>query len=102
GKVGIAAGRWDFEGMQDRGFGRHIDICHVGVPDGLAVAQISDWLAIFDNVGNNIELRMFFVERLSIGVWARWIEFAEVLAECNELRVRERLSVEHHNKAFVP
>src|SRR5208337_1114940 len=68
----------------------------------LAVAQIPDRLAVLDDVGNDVELRMLLDERLAIWVRARRIELAEPSAECNELRIRQLLPLQHHDKALAP
>jgi hypothetical protein len=88
--------------MQHGGFGRHLDIGHIGVPHGLPVAEISDRFAVFDDVGNDVELRMLLVERLSVRVRPRRIELSEVLTERDELRVRELLPMEHDHQPFTP
>src|SRR6516225_8673671 len=88
--------------MQDGGLGRYFDIGHVGVPDRLSVSQISNWLAVLDDIGDDVEFRMLLVERLAVWVWSRRIELAEVLAERDEFRIGELLSTEHHNKPIAP
>ena len=101
GKVSVAATGRNFQGVQDRGLGRHFDVCHVGMPNRLAVAQISDRLAAFHHIGDDVELGVFLVERLAVRVWSRRVEFAEVLAEGDELRVGELLATEDHNQPFA-
>src|SRR5207244_4220126 len=67
-----------------------------------AVAEVADRLAVFDDIGNDVKLRMLLVERLAVRIWAGGIELAEILAKGNELRVRKLLPVENDHKPFVP
>jgi len=62
------------------------------MPDRLAVAEIAHRLAVLDHVGDDVELRMRFVEGFTVGIGPGRIELSEILAEGNELRVREILS----------
>src|SRR5215475_7593705 len=87
-KIRVAAVGWNFKRMQYSGFGRHIDVGHVGMPYGLAIAEIADRFTIFDNVGDDVNFWEFLVERLSIRIWSGRIEFSKVFAEREELWVR--------------
>src|SRR5262249_40270000 len=89
GEIGLAAGvlRRDFERVENRGLGRHIDKGHVGVPDRLAVPEISDRLAVLDHVGDYVYFRKFFEGRPAIRIWRGRVEFAKVFAECEKLRI---------------
>ncbi len=104
GEIGIAARlrRRHLERMQHGGLGRHVDVGHVGMPHGLAVAEIADRLAVLDDVGDHVELRVLLVERLAVGVRSGRIELAEIPAEGDELRVGERLPVEHDHEPVAP
>ena len=88
--------------MKHCGFGRHVDIRHIGMPYGLAIAEIADRLAVFDDVGDDVDLRVLLVERLPVGVRPRRIELPEVPAEGEKLRVRETLAAENDDDLFAP
>jgi len=47
------------------------------MPDGLAIAQVSDRLAVFHHIGDNIELGIFLVEWFPVRIRPGWIKFAE-------------------------
>src|SRR5262245_35982645 len=82
GEVSVAgAAPWHFEGIQDGSLRRHIDIGHIGMPDGFAGAKIADWLAVLDDVGDNVDLWKLLVERLAIRIRPGRIEFAKLAAE---------------------
>src|SRR5262249_39297849 len=88
--------------MQHRRLGRQVDVSHVSMPDRLAITQISDWLAVLDHVGDDVEFRMRLVEWFAVGVWSGRIELSEVLAEGDELRIRETLPVKDDDKPLLP
>ena len=69
GKMGVAADGRYFQRMQHRGLRRHVDIGHIGVPDGLAIAEIADRLTIHDDVGDDIELRKDHTQRFAQVLW---------------------------------
>src|ERR1700716_1981810 len=103
-EIGVAARlRWrHFERVQHRSLGRYVHIGHVSMPHRLTVAEISDRLAVFDDVRDDIQLWVFLVERLAVGIRPRWIELSEVLTEGDELRVRELLAMEDDDEPLAP
>ncbi len=102
GEIGVAAafGRY-FQGVEDGGFGRHVDIGHVGVPDRFTRAEIADWPAVLNDVGDDIDLGKFLVERLAIGIGAGRIQLAEIRAEGEQLRIGEALIARHDHEMAV-
>jgi hypothetical protein len=72
------------------------------MPHGLAIAEISDRLAVFDDVGDDVDLRVQLVERLPVGVRPRRIKLSKVPAEGEKLRIRETLAAENNDKSFAP
>ena len=51
------------------------------MPDGLAGTKIADRLAVFDDVGDDVDFRKLLVKRLAIRVRPGRIEFAKLAAE---------------------
>src|SRR5580704_17519301 len=72
------------------------------MPDRLAVAKIAHRPAVLDHVGDDVEFRMRLVERFAVGVRPRRIELSELLAEGNELWIRETLPMEDDDKPLAP
>src|SRR5277367_1058826 len=72
------------------------------MPNGFAVAEIADRLAVLDHVGNDVEFGMFLIEGLAVRIWARRIELTEIPAEGDKLRIREILPVKNHDKPLAP
>ena len=72
------------------------------MPDRLAIAEIADRLAVLDDVGDDVELRVLLEERLAVGVGPGRIELSEISAEGDELRIREVLPMEHDDKPLAP
>jgi len=72
------------------------------MPHRLTVAEISDRLAVFDDVRDDIQLWVFLVERLAVRIRPRWIEFSEVPTEGEELWVRELLAMEDDYEPLTP
>jgi hypothetical protein len=65
-------------------------------------SKIADRLAVLDDVGDDVEFRMLLVEWFSVGIGPRGVEVAKIFAERDELRVGQRLSMEHHHQPFAP
>jgi hypothetical protein len=72
------------------------------MPHGFAVAEIADWFAVLDHVRNHVELGVFFIEGLTVGIRTRWIELTKIPAESDELGIRERLPMEDDDKSLTP
>jgi hypothetical protein len=72
------------------------------MPHRLTVAEISDRLAVFDDVRDDIQLWVFLVERLAVRIRPRWIELSEVPTEGDELWVRELLAMEDDDEPLTP
>ena len=72
------------------------------MPHRLTVAEISDRLAVFDDVRDDIQLWVFLVERLAVRIRPRWIELSEVPTEGDELWVREFLAMENDDEPLTP
>src|SRR6476646_8346478 len=103
-EIGVAARlRWrHFERVQHRSLGRYVHIGHVSMPHRLTVAEISDRLAVFDDVRDDIQLWVVFVERLAVRIRPRWIELSKVPTEGDELWVRELLAMENDDEPLTP
>src|SRR6476619_6855972 len=91
-----------FQRVESGSLGRFVDVGHIGMPDGLAGAKITYRSAVDDDVGNDVDLRKRFVERLAIGVWAGWIELAKLSTEGQELRIGETLPPRDDYQARLP
>jgi len=72
------------------------------VPHRLAIAEISDRLAVFDNIRDDVEFGVILEERLAIGIGARRVELTEILAEGDQLRIGEFLIVEDDDLPLAP
>src|SRR5262245_21908230 len=72
------------------------------MPHRLAVAELSDRFAIFDDVREEVQFGILLVERLAVGIRSGRIEFSEIPAEGDELEVRELLAVENDDKPLAP
>jgi hypothetical protein len=72
------------------------------MPDRLAVAQIADRLVVLDHVGNDVDFRKFLEEGPAIRIGRRRVERAEILAEGEEVRIREPLLMRHDDEPAAP
>src|SRR5215471_18004422 len=70
GKISVAAcfRRRNLQRVQHRGLGRHLHVSHVSVPHRLAIAEISDWLAVFDNIRDTVKSGGTLKKRLAKGI----------------------------------
>jgi hypothetical protein len=72
------------------------------VPHRLAIAEIPDGLAAFDNIRDDVEFGVILEERLAIGIGTRRVELAKILAEGDQLRIRKCLVVEDDDQSLAP
>ena len=95
GEPGVAAGRRDFQRIEHRCVGRHVEIAHVGVPDGLAVTQRADRIALgVEHVGDDVDVGIARWADAATLLVGRRIEFAEAAAEGQQVVVAERLAAQ--------
>ena len=67
----------NFQGEQHTRLGRGGQVGHIGVPDCLAMAQAADRHAVFDDVGNDINLRHPVCDPSAVLLVRRMIQLAE-------------------------
>jgi hypothetical protein len=79
-----------------------VNVRHVGVPNGLSSAEISNWPAIFDDIRYDVDLGKFLTERLAVRVRAWRIEFAEAPAKSKKLGIRKMLSADQKDEPLPP
>src|SRR5262249_48837944 len=82
--------------------GRHLHVRHISVPHRLAIAEISDRLAVFDHIRDDVEFGVTLEKRLAIGIGPRRVELTKILAEGDQLRIGEFLIVEDDDQPLAP
>src|SRR5882672_6187943 len=73
---------------------RHVEIRHIGVPDGLTVTQAADLLPVYLDVGDNVDFRQALDKAAAVLLDRRPIEIAQAAAERDQILVAERLAAE--------
>ena len=81
---------------------RFLAIGHVGVPNRLAGSQRSDGRATFNDIGDDVHLRLAGEPGAAELVDRGIVELAEALAERNLLLVRHLLVAEQQDQVLVP
>ncbi len=100
---GVAAGRRDFQREQHRGVGRRVEIAHVCVPDGLAVAERADRISVpVEHVRHDIDVGIAGRADPAAFLVGRRVEFAEAAAERQEIVVGELLAGQQDHRMAMP
>jgi sodium-dependent dicarboxylate transporter 2/3/5 len=98
----VAAHRWNFEGIERARFRWLWQVRHVGMPDGLAGAEAADGDAVFDDVRDDVNLRMALDEPAAVLLDRRLIERSEPPAEGNQIVVAELLVANEQHRVVEP
>ena len=72
------------------------------MPHRFSIAEISNRLAVFDNIRDDVEFGVILEERLAIGIGTRRIELTKILAEGDQLRIQQFLVVEDDDQPLAP
>lgn len=93
-----------FDRVEHRGFGGQVEVAHVGVPRGLAVAERADGLpAAVEDVGHDVELREALEVDSPVLLDRGEVEGAELAREGQELlRGQVMLPSEQEDAVVVP
>jgi solute carrier family 13 (sodium-dependent dicarboxylate transporter), member 2/3/5 len=101
-EVRVAAARRDLERVERAGLWRIGQVRHVGVPHRLTGAEAADGDAVFNDVGDHVDLRMAFDETPAVLLYGRLIESAVAPAERDQVAVGKVLIAKQHDRVFKP
>jgi sodium-dependent dicarboxylate transporter 2/3/5 len=98
----VAARMWNFECIERARFGWIGQVRHVRVPHGLAGTEAADGDAVFDDVRDDVDLRMTVYEPTAILLDGRVVERAESAAEGDQIVVSELLVAKQQDRVIEP
>ena len=98
----VASERRHFERIENARLWRHLEIRHVSVPHGFAVAEAADRLAVHLDVGNDVNLREALDETAARFLNWRPVEIPQATAEGDQFLITEPLIADQHNRILVP
>ena len=90
-----------FQRVEQRGARRQNVVGHVGMPDRLAGTEIPHGHALLHDVRNHQDVRKLVDEGLADGAHARRLQFTEGFAQCNQLRIADRLAADNDHQMFA-
>src|SRR5207237_406006 len=97
----VASERRHFEGIENARLWRHLEIRHVSVPHGFAVAEAADRLAVHLDVGNDVNLREALDETAARFLDRRPVEIPQATAEGAQLLITEPLIADQRTRLAI-
>src|SRR5262245_41204936 len=98
----VASNRRHFERIENTRLRWHLEVRHVGVPYGFAVAEAANRLAVHLDVGNDVNFREPFDETAARFLDRRPVELPQATAEGDQLLITQPLIADQHHRILVP